>query len=309
MEETSHEINRLLEKASAPSTHAAYRQGLVAFEDFCTKNNYECKYPIKSDLIAPFVAHLSLSGKAFSTAKTYLAALSAKHKLNNWCDPTDSFLIKKLMQGFACSAPSKDVRYPITLQRLQKIVQILPIICSNSFEVLLFKTSFILAFFGFFRISELLGQCTSLKGARSAVQVSDVKVSVKEVTIKLHGSKCDQRKKGEKVIIKREYLHTDVCPVLATSEFLKVRPKSPKCFLVHMNGKQLTQYQFQAILKKAATNLGWPLQNYSSHSFRIGAATTAAMSGDSLETIMKRGRWKSTTANNYIRLDKAQFRE
>ena len=220
-------------------------------------------------------------------------------------DPTDSFLVKKLMQGFARSAPSKDARYPITLQRLRKIVEILPLICNNSFEAMLFKTSFVLAFFGFFRVSELLGQNMSLKGARPAVQVNDVKVEAKKMTVQLHGSKCDQTKKGETVCLKREYLHTDVCPVIATSEFLKVRPKSTKSFLVHMNGKQLTQYQFQAILKKAAKHLDWPVQNYSAHSFRIGAATSAAMNGDSIETIMKKGRWRSAAANNYVRLDMA----
>ena len=297
-------MNRLLENAYAPATHAAYQQGIAAFEAFCIKYNYKCTYPCKADIIPHFVAHLSLSGKAFSTAKTYLAALSSKHKLNSWTDPTDSFLIKKLMQGFARSSPSKDVRYPITLQRLQKIVKTLPLVCNDSFEVILFKTAFVLAFFGFFRISELLGQNMSLKRARKAVKVADVKMEPSKMSICLNGSKCDQRMKGEKIVLQRERVYTEVCPVLTTREFLRIRPKSSEYLLVHYNSSQLTRFQFQAVLKKVAKQLGWPIQSYSSHSFRIGAATTAAMNGDSIDMIMEKGRWKSSAVKNYIRLER-----
>ena len=305
MAETTQEIDRLLSSAYAPSTQVSYQQGIIAFEEFCKKHNLACTYPVELDIIPHFVAYLSLAGKAFSTAKTYLAALSAKHRLNSWNDPTDTFLVKKLMKGFSRSAPSKDARYPITIQRLQQLVTSLKFVCNNSFEALLFKTAFVLAFFGFFRISELLGQNKSLQGCRQAIQIDDIKISIDYLSIHLKGSKCDQSNKGETIRLALEKEYKELCPVLTTSEFVKVRPKSAKTLLAHMNGKDLSSFQFQAVLRKAAKHLGWPPESYSSHSFRIGAATTAAMRGESINTIMEKGRWKSSAVNKYIRVDKA----
>ena len=170
---------------------------------------------------------------------------------------------------------------------------------------MLFKTAFVLAFFGFFRISELLGQNKSLQGCRQAIQIHDIKFSVNHLSIHLKGSKCDQANKGETIRLALEKEYKDLCPVLTTSEFVKVRPKSTKTLLAHMNGKDLSNFQFQAVLKKAAKHLGWPSESYSSHSFRIGAATTAAMRGESVESIMQKGRWKSSAVNKYIRVEKA----
>ena len=83
MEETSREIGRLITQAYAPSTHLAYKQGITAFNDFCRQTNLDNSLPVKPEIVPHFVAHLSLAGKSFSTAKTYLAAVSSKHKINN----------------------------------------------------------------------------------------------------------------------------------------------------------------------------------------------------------------------------------
>ena len=234
-----------------------------------------------------------------------MAALSSKHRVNSWEDPTDTFLVKKLMKGFSRSAPSKDARFPITIQRLQQLVTALKFVCNDSFEALLFKTAFVLAFFGFFRISELLGQNKFLQGCRQPIQVNDIKLSMYHLSIHLKGSKCDQSNKGETIHLSPEKEYKDLCPVSTTSDFVKVRPKLAQTLLVHMNGKALSNFQFQAVLKKAAKHLGWPSESYSSHSFRIGAATTAAMKGEPIDTIMQKGRWKSSAVNKYIRLEKA----
>ena len=100
----------------APSTHRAYQQGISAFDEFCNKFNIANTLPIDERVIQHFVAYLSLQGKAFSTAKTYLAGLSSKHKLNGFPDPTDSFLVKKVMKGLSRSKKSKDSRYPVTFK-------------------------------------------------------------------------------------------------------------------------------------------------------------------------------------------------
>ena len=63
----------------------------------------------------------------------------------------------------------------------------------------------------------------------------------------------------------------------------------------------MTRYQFTAMLKKALEFAGIPCQLYTSHSFRIGSASTATMLGLQEEYIKHLGRWKSNAVRAYIR--------
>jgi hypothetical protein len=56
--------------------------------------------------------------------------------------------------------------------------------------------------------------------------------------------------------------------------------------------------QLQLSLKFAGLNV----KNYKTHSFRIGAATTAWAKGFSEEQIQQMGRWNSKTFKKFIRI-------
>ena len=58
-------------------------------------------------------------------------------------------------------------------------------------------------------------------------------------------------------------------------------------------------------LRQALTAAGIDTAGYSGHSFRIGAATTAAQAGFSDSLIQALGRWKSSAFQEYIRTDTA----
>uniref|UniRef100_A0A8W8L937 Tyr recombinase domain-containing protein n=1 Tax=Magallana gigas TaxID=29159 RepID=A0A8W8L937_MAGGI len=72
-------------------------------------------------------------------------------------------------------------------------------------------------------------------------------------------------------------------------------------FLVHFDGKPLTRYQFSAILAKSLQFCEGKIGRFKSHSFRIGAATEAAMRGIPDQVIKQWGRWKSESYASYIR--------
>jgi hypothetical protein len=69
---------------------------------------------------------------------------------------------------------------------------------------------------------------------------------------------------------------------------------------VHFGGDPLAAYQFGHTLKLGLKTIGLPLERFSSHSFRIGAATSAASCGLSDECIMNMGGWKSAAYKLYI---------
>jgi hypothetical protein len=62
----------------------------------------------------------------------------------------------------------------------------------------------------------------------------------------------------------------------------------------------LTRYQVQKILQKSLCLLGHDGMNFNTHSFRIGAATSASMSVPS-DKLKEMGRWNSDAYKSYIR--------
>ena len=67
------------------------------------------------------------------------------------------------------------------------------------------------------------------------------------------------------------------------------------------DGRSLTRERFVQAVRKALTKAGFDHQVYAGHSFRIGAATTAAHCGIPDSVIQTLGRWQSSAYLLYIR--------
>jgi hypothetical protein len=89
----------------------------------------------------------------------------------------------------------------------------------------------------------------------------------------------------------------------AIKSLLKFRPNIDGQLFCHLNHKKLTRFQFLAILRSALKFISLSSDDYNAHSFRIGAATTAAMLGKNDNEIKYMGRWKSDSFKRYIRMD------
>ena len=102
-------------------------------------------------------------------------------------------------------------------------------------------------------------------------------------------------------MIENNQSSTYIKPVDIMLDYLRVRPSVQGNLFCHFGGQALTRVQFAAVLGKALKAIGVDSTRYKSHSFRIGAATNAAMLGISDEDICKAGRWKSKCYKSYIR--------
>lgn len=72
-------------------------------------------------------------------------------------DPWRDFQDRKQLEGWAqAKTRGRDNRLPVSPVMLSQVMQIWPVVCSFSYEVLLFKSAFLLAFCGAFRIGELV---------------------------------------------------------------------------------------------------------------------------------------------------------
>lgn len=72
-------------------------------------------------------------------------------------------------------------------------------------------------------------------------------------------------------------------------------------FLIHADGSPLLRFQFVVVFRKCSRALGLEEKEFSSHSFRIGAATEAARCGLDDDTVKCIGRWESQRYQIYVR--------
>lgn len=119
-------------------------------------------------------------------------------------------------------------------------------------------------------------------------------------TINLKHSKTDKLCVGRPVVISQ--IGSNFCPFLSMSRYLRGRrgaAASDPLFVIP-EGNPLSRYWFCCRLRLLCMKCGLDPDRYTAHSFRIGAATSAA-SKVSTATLMKMGRWTSNAFERYVR--------
>ena len=93
------------------------------------------------------------------------------------------------------------------------------------------------------------------------------------------------------------------CPERALQLYTgMVSPKPPNSYAFTAGTfKPLTHPKFTEVVWQLLTQAGQDPDNYASHSFRIGAATTAAAAGLPSWLIKALGRWSSDAYLTYVR--------
>ena len=265
----------------ATNTHKTYAAGWNKFSKFLGQGKV-LDGPVTSGVIQRFVAWLSLHKFAPSTITTYVSAVGFYHKSQGWADPTNVFLVSKLLEGCRRLRPSTDTRLPISMPILLQTVQSLPAVCTSVYEACLFKAAFLSAFFGFMRVGEFAADSRH-RVQPSVLTVADVQFCDAEfggqsVIISFKCAKNNQC--GSPQIIRLEQSdNAALCPVTALKEFLHVRPHAMGPLFCHFNGTPLTRFQFNAVLQKSLRFAQVPSDHIRAHSFRIGAASSAASAG------------------------------
>ncbi len=98
------------------------------------------------------------------------------------------------------------------------------------------------------------------------------------VSFHLKRSKCDQFGNGIDVFVGRS--GNELCPVVAILSYIARRGDGPGSFFTFSDGTPLTKAWFVARVQIALRTAGVQSNNYTGHSFRIGAATAAAKCWD-----------------------------
>lgn len=216
-----------------------------------------------------------------------MAGLAFLFKWQGRRDYTKDFWLQQAVKGYRKTYKQRDGRRPVSFEMIKQLMLSLETVCRSVYECVLFKAAFALAFFGALRISELVSPSKAIPGG---LMYGDVELLQDMVRIWISRSKTDQAGKGMYLDFGR-IAESSICPVRIVQSFKEVRLALNGPFLIHADGAFLSRYQFVAVFKQCVTRVGCDPVQFSSHSFRIGAATEAARAGLSQEVIRRIGRW------------------
>ena len=90
-------------------------------------------------------------------------------------------------------------------------------------------------------------------------------------------------------------------------DYIRLRQDHPGVFFRMKDGTPTTKGWFIGKLRGILSSIGLPQGDYAGHSFRIGAATSAAIAGVEDSMIQALGRWQSAAFLQYIRTPRDQL--
>ena len=221
------------------------------------------------------------------------------------------YRLQTVLMGIKRLTPSKrSDRLPITIQVLTAIHDYRrPELSTNSNHIMLWA-AFTLAFFTFLRVSEFT--CIGPFNAKVHLTSQDITflpdiLSPTHMLVKIKQSKTDPFRQGCTLTVAKST--SPICSVMAFKDYILQAqpPASRPLFNFSPSGSWLTRTSLTRELRTILQQCGFPSNNFYSHSFRIGAATSAASAGIPSWLIKVLGRWSSDCYEHYIRLRSLLF--
>ena len=118
-----------------------------------------------------FIVHLYANGSAQASIVSTVSAVAYFHKINGFHDPSNCFMVSKLLSGARNLGTVPDVRLPVTPPVLS-LVHALPTVFASRYKCLMLRAMMVLAFKVYLRIGEMVPR--SRGTIRGCLQMDDV---------------------------------------------------------------------------------------------------------------------------------------
>ncbi len=297
-------IQELFSSGVAPSTRRTYQSGSNRYVRFCSDYGV-APFPTSERNLSFFVGVLFRDGLSGSTIKGYLSAVRHSQIALGLGDPHISAMpqLEYVVKGARKNSAGRSARprLPITpaiLRMLKSVWEKNP----DRFNASMLWAASCMCFFGFLRSGEVVAPST--RGFDPSVHLcyGDVKAEgatpPRFLEVRLKASKTDPFRRGVSIYL--GVTSSEICPVAAILDFMVRRGPSAGLFFGFSDGRFLTRDRFVAQLRLALQAAGLDPQLYAGHSFRKGAATTAAACSLQDSLIKTLGRWESAAYTVYI---------
>lgn len=298
----------------AESTRKAYGSAKKRYTVFCNNRGLP-PLPAPEHQLCQFVSHLADNKLCHSTLKCYLSAIRHFHIAEGYGDPNISSMarLEQVMKGIKslqarAVGPNRCTRLPITPDLLLRMKESWQRAGAAQDNAMLWAAS-TLCFFGFLRSGEITVPTESGFDEGAHLSFKDVTVDCisnpQMLKVRIKASKTDPFRLGVDIFVGRT--GTVLCPVSAVLAYMALRGAGPGPFFQFRDGRPLTRACLVTKIKEAISAAGVDCAAYSGHSFRSGAATTAAKQGIGDATIKTLGRWKSNAYQLYIKTPRHQL--
>ncbi|KAK2159806.1 hypothetical protein NP493_1687g00007 [Ridgeia piscesae] len=137
--------------------------------------------PVCVPMMLLFIAHLHAAGSAPASVVSTVSAVAYFHKINGLADPSHCFAVTKVLAGVRSLGAVPDVRLPVTLPVLSRLVHALPALFSSRYKCLMLRAMMVLAFKAYLRIGEMVPRSRSM--VRGCLHVDDVLISGDLITL------------------------------------------------------------------------------------------------------------------------------
>ena len=306
-------VQRFYQAALTTSTHKTYKAAERKYLSFCTNFSLP-PLPTTENILCYFAACLGQEGLAGSSIQTYLSGIRQIQISAGFPDPRIDHMprLRQVLKGIRVQAVKNGrtsrPRLPITPSILYKLRKVW-LEDNSSFNNIMLWAASTTTFFGFCRSGEITVECESKFDPKIHLSLADLAVdnslAPSVISIQLKRSKTDQFMKGVKLVIGKT--NNSLCPVTALLSYLTRRGNAPGPLFQWENHTPLSKSKFVEHVRQALLMANIPAHLYTGHSFRIGAATTAASAGIQDSTIQTLGRWKSSAYLLYIRLSPSRL--
>ena len=286
----------------ASSTRQVYASAQRQFFEFCNQDvSFSQSWPplpASEQILMRFCTHLA-DRLHHSSIKVYLSAVRSLHIDYGFSDPLPNCLqLQHLLRGIKHHQGSNLThRQSVTADLVSVLHRSLDL--ANPDNVMLWAACCV-DFFGFLRGGEFTVNSPfdpSLHLTLDDMQV-DAPLNPQSVCVFIKCSKTDPFQKGCFVFLGRG--SAPLCPVVSLVNYFHLCGPGPGPLFLYQDGTPLSRSKLSAFLKSTPQSAGVP-GNFTGHSFRIGAATTAASRGIPDHLIKTMGRWSSEAHLLYVR--------
>ena len=294
----------LIQATLAPNTRASYNSAWNHYLQFCRELHLQSTPLVESNLML-FAAHISKTS-SYANVKRHLCAIKHFNIFFGLSTQQPTFprlyLLTRAIRRTERQKHRKPRREPITPRQLHQLRSFLEESCYTMADRQMLWAAFLVAFFGFLRASEFVAPTVKTYDSDSTLLVSDITIppTANVAHIRIKTSKTDPFRHG--CIVRLARTNSTLCPVTALTTLLSSHPTSSGPLFTFRDGSYLTRRRLNRILQLALPSPVASQQRTSSHSFRIGAATTAAAAGYPRWLIQRLGRWNSDCFRIYLQV-------
>ena len=295
-------MNKLLCRTLAPSTTRCYKSAFHSYLQFCKLHNLKA-LPIHETNVMLYVTSIAKSSVSnvkihISSVKHFAAVIVGQH-----IPPLPRLYM--LVRSIKRQSKKGPKRLPVTLSKLRVIFEFLASSSWSQVDKCMLWAAVTTAFFGFLRSSEYCSPQTKKYDTETTLCFEDISYKHSNIYITIKASKTDPFREGCTICLSPSY--ASVCPVTNLLNYMNQHPLKSGPLFTFSDQTLLTRRRMNSLLKSAVpSGVKAPV---SSHSLRIGAASTAAAAGLPRWLIQQLGRWTSDCFRTYIQIPNSTFKQ